>query len=230
MRPYTICHMCTSIDGKILSNRWAGVAGSDLFETTADTFGIGAWVVGNTTMKEFAGKPMRLPRAKEVTGYDDHVAAPKAKSFAIGADAKGVLRFQESESDGDHIVLLVTRQVSKDYLQHLRDAGCSYLVCGNKEIDLPLAMTKVREKLGIKKLMLEGGGKFNGSMLHEGLVDEISQVIVPVADGGYGVSGIFDIPGKPPKHAAAKLRLMSTKKLKGGVIWLRYKVAQHLCD
>jgi hypothetical protein len=56
MKPYVICHMCTTIDGKILGNRWGSIAGhpgsAHLFETTAASFGIGAWIVGTTTMKE----------------------------------------------------------------------------------------------------------------------------------------------------------------------------------
>ena len=45
MKPYVICHICTSIDGRILANRWnrthADPKPSQLFETTAASFGIG---------------------------------------------------------------------------------------------------------------------------------------------------------------------------------------------
>ena len=45
MKPYVICHMCTTVDGKIISDRWGKLPGykgeSDLFETTAASFGIG---------------------------------------------------------------------------------------------------------------------------------------------------------------------------------------------
>lgn len=227
MKPYVICHMCTTIDGKILVDRWGKVPGQkdggSLFETTADTFNIPAWIVGTTTMKEFAGRAMKLKPAKRPFDRGDFVADPKARRFAIGADARGVLRFQEADVDGDHIVVLVTEKVSADYLAHLQAAGVSYLTCGKKEIDLPMALDKLRKTFGIKKLMLEGGGKFNGSMLHAGLVDEISQVVVPIVDGGMGVSSVFDIPG-PPRKAAATLRLMSHKKMAGGVNWFRYRI------
>jgi 5-amino-6-(5-phosphoribosylamino)uracil reductase len=70
--------------------------------------------------------------------------------------------------------------------------------------------------------------KFNGAMLKAGLVDEISHLTVPVADGGTGVSSFFDIPGPAPAKAAATLRLRSHKLLPGGVIWARYQViAKH---
>jgi riboflavin biosynthesis pyrimidine reductase len=228
MRPYVICHMCTSIDGKILGERWGRLPrvgdSAKLFETTAASFGIGAWLVGNTTMKEFAGPPMRLPRASGSVDRKDHVADPAARRFAIGVDAKGVLRFHEPEVDGDHIVVLVSQQVSDAYLAHLRAAGVSYLFCGRGHVDVRRAIRKIGSRLGLRKLMLEGGGTFNGSALAAGEIDEISQVIVPVADGGTGITSVFDIPGSPPRMAAARLRLLQHRTLPGGFVWLRYRV------
>src|SRR6476620_5655174 len=95
-RPYVISHMCTTIDGKILSSRWGKLPGGrkdggELFETTAASFGVGAWIVGTTTMKEFAGRNQKLKRPKAAVPAGDHIANPNAESFAIGVDAKGVL-------------------------------------------------------------------------------------------------------------------------------------------
>jgi 5-amino-6-(5-phosphoribosylamino)uracil reductase len=82
------------------------------------------------------------------------------------------------------------------------------------------------QAFGLKKLMLQGGGAFNGAMLRAGLVDEISHLTVPVADGGLGVASMFDIPGSPTANAPAKLRLLSHKLIPGGVIWARYRVVE----
>jgi riboflavin biosynthesis pyrimidine reductase len=228
MKPYVICHMCTSIDGKILGERWGRLPrvgdSAKLFETTAASFGIGAWLVGNTTMKEFAGPPMRLPPASGPVDRKDHVADAGARRFAIGADAKGVLRFHEPEINGDHIVVLVSEKVSDAYLAHLRAAGVSYLFCGREHVDVRRAMRKIGGRLGLRKLMLEGGGTFNGSALAAGEIDEISQVLVPIADAGTGITSIFDTPGPPPRMAAAQLRLLQHRTLPGGFVWLRYRV------
>jgi riboflavin biosynthesis pyrimidine reductase len=220
--------MCTTVDGKILGFRWGKLPGykheSDLFETTAASFGIGAWLVGTTTMDEFDGQKTKLQRARHSVGPRDSIANKNARRLAIGTDAKGVLRFQENEVGGDHVVLLVTNRVSNDYLAHLQAAGVSYLFCGKKEINLHVALQKLGGAFKLRKLMLQGGGKFNGAMLKAGLVDEISHLTVPVADGGAGVSSFFDIPGEAPAKAAATLRLLSHKQLPGGVIWARYRV------
>jgi riboflavin biosynthesis pyrimidine reductase len=231
MKPYVICHMCTTIDGRVLTDRWPRLPGHNdpakLFESTAASFGIGAWLVGTTTMQEFTARSAKLKAPAGRPGWKDktdHVADRRARRFAIGADAKGRLRVREPDVDGDHIVLLVTESVGGAYLAHLRKAGASYLFCGEDELDLKVALDKLWRVLGIRKLMLEGGGTFNGAVLHAGLVDDISQVVVPVVDGGRGVTTMFDIPGEPPRKSAAALRLKSHKKLPGGVNWFRYSV------
>ena len=135
-----------------------------------------------------------------------------------------MLRYKRNDVDGDHVVLLVSERVSNDYLAHLRAAGVSYLFCGREHVDIRSALRKIARVLGIRKLMLEGGGTFNGAALKAGLIDEFSQVIVPVIDGGAGVTGMCDIPGKPTRKAAATLRLINRKKLPGDVNWFRYQV------
>jgi riboflavin biosynthesis pyrimidine reductase len=230
MKTYVICHMCTTIDGRILTQRWgrlpSGESGASLFERTADRFGVPAWLVGTTTMREFASPRTPLGTASRQVERSDRLADPHARRFAIGADARGVLRFKRGAVGGDHVVLLITQRASNAYLSHLQRAGVSYLFCGRKTIDLALAMRKIYSVLGLKHLMLEGGGRFNGAMLKAGLVDEISQVIVPVVDGGVGVSSFFDVPGPAPKRAAAHLRMISHRTLPGSVHWIRYTVAK----
>jgi 2,5-diamino-6-(ribosylamino)-4(3H)-pyrimidinone 5'-phosphate reductase len=230
MRPYVICHMCTSLDGKIMGHRWGKLPGykheSDLFEGTAASFGIGAWMVGTTTMDEFDGPKTKLPRAPKDFRRHDHIANTKAKRLGIGADAKGILRFRQNEVGGDHVVLLVTDLVSNDYLTHLQSAGVSYLFCGKKQIDLRIALEKLAKHFKLRKLMLQGGGTFNGAMLKAGLIDEVSHLTVPIADGGIGIQSMFDIPGEAPGKSAATLKLISHKLMPGGVLWARYKVIE----
>ena len=228
MKPYVICHMCTSLDGRILSERWGplpnGMSALKLFETTAASFGIGAWLVGTTTMREFAGRNFALKAVGRRVARVDHVANPAARSFAIGTDSKGVLRFKHAEVGGDHVVLLISELVGDDYLAHLQAAGVSYLFCGKDRVNVRTALHKLRATLGLRKVMLEGGGAFNGAVLEAGLIDEVSQVIVPVVDGGTGVPSVFDIQGKPLRKAAASLRFINHRSLPGGIQWLRYRV------
>ena len=92
MKPYVVCHMCTTIDGRILTKRWGKMPGGKgaggLYETTADSFGVDAWIVGTTTMKEFAGKDQKLKKPHCKVEKGDFLANKSAKRFAIGVDAK----------------------------------------------------------------------------------------------------------------------------------------------
>jgi len=229
-KPYVICHMCTTIDGRILTDRWGrlpgGQTGAALFNTTERKFGIPAWLVGTTTMREFASPTAALGSAAGPVERRDYFAKPRARRFAIGVDANGVLRFRKGDVNGDHVVLLITDRVSDDFLAHLQRAEVSYLFCGHRRIDLPMALRKIRRKLGLEHLLLEGGGTFNGAMLEAGLVDEISQVIVPVVDGGAGVTTLFEVPGGAARKAVARLRALSHRTLPGSIHWLRYRVVR----
>ena len=63
MKPYVICHMVTTIDGRIMGDRWGRVAGTEgsatIFETTHDTFGVNAWLV--SLLMRRAGYTAPLP-------------------------------------------------------------------------------------------------------------------------------------------------------------------------
>ena len=75
--------------------------------------------------------------------------------------------------------------------------------------------------------MLEGGGETNGTFIHQGLVDELSLLVTPVADGAPGEPALFDVEGRKPKKAIARLRLKSVRKIPTGMVWLKYTVQQH---
>ena len=53
----------------------------------------------------------------------------------------------------------------------LRGEGVSYLFAGKQDLDLALLLEILNRELGIKRLLLEGGGRANGSFLRAGLVD-----------------------------------------------------------
>lgn len=69
--------------------------------------------------------------------------------------------------------------------------------------------------------MLAGGGIVNGSFLAENLVDELSLVIAPVADGGNGVSSFTQVdflPSWPP----TAFHLKEVQTVVPNVLWVRY--------
>src|SRR4051794_16984599 len=54
-KPYVICHMAASVDGRILPRRWRPKGlGGDLYERLHERLGGQGWLVGRITGQEFA--------------------------------------------------------------------------------------------------------------------------------------------------------------------------------
>jgi len=79
------------------------------------------------------------------------------------------------------------------------------------------------QHLGIRRLLLEGGGHINGAFLAAGLVDEVSILVVSGIDGRRGIPTVFD-GMSPNRSAAIRLKLKSMEQRKSDTIWLRYDV------
>ena len=73
----------------------------------------------------------------------------------------------------------------------------------------------------MKPLILESGGRINGGMLRAGLVDEVSLLVAPVADGRVGTPALFDVDDGA---APWRLALEGVERRTVDVRWLRYRV------
>jgi len=219
MRPYVICHMVPSVDGRIVRVvSLRAILG--VYDETAETFRADAWIAGRVSMESYAGKakpPKRAPRIPRV----DYIANASAKSFGIALDPSGKLMWKSSAIDGDHIITILSERVSNNYLAYLRSKGVSYVFGGRREIDVAKVLGKLRKQFGIRRLLLEGGGRINGSFLAANVIDELSLLIAPGADGKVGEPALFDVEGRVSPFR--KLRLIAMKRLKNDIVWLRYK-------
>jgi 2,5-diamino-6-(ribosylamino)-4(3H)-pyrimidinone 5'-phosphate reductase len=222
-RPYVICHMAPSIDGRIVTTRWnLPHTLSVEYEQTAAALEGDAWIIGRISMEPYAGNATIPPYAAgEPIPRVDFIVRSDADSYAIAIDPSGKLRWESSSIDNDHVVTILTEGVSDDYLAFLQSQGVSYLFAGTERIHLPTALEKLGRRFDIKRLLLEGGGKINGTFLAAGLVDELSILIAPVADGAIGTPSLFDADAATP---ARRLELLSTETRAAGIVWLRYKV------
>lgn len=226
-RPRVVCHMMASVDGRIVTEDWPlSEEGMRQYEQVHESYAADGWLVGRVTMEQHFAAGSRtdaeIEREHDGAQREDFVAPGEHDSFAIVVDPRGRLVWDTGDIDGDHLVAILTERVSGDYLASLRERGVSYLLAGRKELDLPLALEKIATRLGVRTLMLEGGGGINGSMLRAGLVDEVSLLIAPVADGRVGLPALFDVNGDgfTPRHLA----LEHVERRADGVLWLRYRV------
>ena len=220
--------MVASIDGRILHSRWRPRTreGGDLFERLHTRLGGDAWLVGRVTGQEFAKAHAYAPCADRTYPREPWLARRDAAAYGVVLDASGKIAWGRSDIGGDPIVVVLTEQVSDAHLAGLRADGVSYFFAGRHELDLAYALEFLHGELGVKRLLVEGGGGNNGSFLRAGLIDEISVAICPVVDGARGAPSVFDSTDRDAELRApiAQMSLASCEVLEGGAVWLRYRL------
>jgi riboflavin biosynthesis pyrimidine reductase len=221
--------MASSVDGRIVVDDWPDAASAAVrrqYEEVHASYDADGWVCGRVTMEPFAKRVRSEAEVRrEHTGgapREDFVAPGEHDSFAFAIDPSGRLAWESSDISGDHVVAILSERVSDEYLAFLRERGVSYLLAGARDVDLPLALEKIGERFGVRTLMLEGGGKIDGGMLRAGLIDEVSLLVAPVADGRIGTPALFDVDGEG--FAPRRLVLEGVERRPGDVLWLRYRV------
>jgi riboflavin biosynthesis pyrimidine reductase len=227
MKPYVICHMMTSLDGRIATSRWnLSAEGRAEYEATAAIYQANAWMCGRITMSGYAQGTGPAPVSDApATPKTDYIAPHAETSYAIALDPSGKLYWARSDITGDHIITVLTEQVSSDYLAHLQAHRISYLFGGRDSVDLARVLDKLATVFQIETLLLEGGGKINGSMLRAGLIDELSILVAPVADGSSGAPALFDtLESTPGATAGVGWKLRSMERRIDNIIWLRYSL------
>ena len=228
MKPYVICHMVASIDGRTLHSRWRPRTrdGGDLFERLHAKLDGDAWLVGRVTGQEFAKGRGYGVEARQSYPREPWLTHRDAEAYGVVLDERGKIAWGRADIGGDPLVVVLTEQVSDAHLEGLRQDGVSYFFAGQRELDLGSALEFLHRELGIERLLIEGGGGSNGSFLRVGLIDEISLAICPAVDGAKGAPSVFDSTAEDGELRApvAEMALASCEVLDGGAVWLRYRL------
>lgn len=228
MKPYIICHMTVSIDGKVTGsflNQAECEPAIEEYYSLNREFPAEAFACGRVTMTEsFTGGwyPDLQPFQNATVARTDYIAVADAKRYAVAFDRKGSLGWTASVIDDDdpgygdaHIVEVLCEDVPDAYLAYLQHIGVSYLFAGKAEMDLNLALVKLHDRFSIKTLLLEGGSEINGAFQRAGLIDELSLVQAPLVADSAGKS-LFD------GGTLENYKLKEAKVLADGALWLRY--------
>lgn len=230
-----ICHMMVSLDGKttghFFQNEAADPAG-EFYDEEISQLAPKAWGCGRKTFEDYTND---LEKSLDLKGFSkaevpegDYVVPLKEETFAVVFDRKGRLPWKHStveypEGQICQLLVVLTALAPKEYLAYLRKLGIGYLLAGKDDLDIPLFLAKLHADYGIDRFALCGGGTLNGGFFARGMVDEISLVVAPVIDGAS--KGISPVEA-PASFAPVAAKLMETKTLGKGGLWLHYQFAR----
>lgn len=222
-KPYIICHMMTSLDGRIDCAMVGQLEGVREYYMTLDELELPSTLSGRVT----AQTEMALPgvfMAKDNTplGVEKFSKNTEADGYEIIVDTKGMLLWNDDAGSEKPHLIITSEQVSREYLAYLDKRYISWIVCGKEEIDLVKAMEILAEKFSVERLGIVGGPMINSAFLEAGLLDEISILIGLGIDGRKGMPTVFD--GFSIDKKTIPLKLKGVKIFENGAVWLRYFV------
>lgn len=176
-RPFTTIFSTMTIDGKIANSAgFSKLSCIDDFKlqhylrATSDAVMVGA----NTVINDDPSLTVRL--VKGVSPY------------RVVVDSKLIVPLNSKLfSNKEKSIIITSNKLSKEKYEQYEKNGIKLIkVNENLGLDMIEALDQLYN-IGIKRLMVEGGGHLNFSLLKNGLVDEIWITISPYAFGG-GVS------------------------------------------
>ena len=103
------------------------------------------------------------------------VVVSRRASLPLGSRLAGVLP--------SPTLCLTCEAADQERRTALTDAGVKVLVCGEEEVDLPLALERLAER-GLEQVVCEGGPQLLRAVLAAGVVDELDLSISPALVGG----------------------------------------------
>lgn len=232
MKPYVICHILTSADGRItgelLSTNEALAAADVYYEinrTLVHSGKICAFGCGRITMEGSftAGYYPDLSGYVNNTLQKDDYIATRAKFYAVAFDRcgklgwrAGVISDPDDEYDRAHVIEVLTKRTPTEYLSYLREIGTSYIFAGENDVDVSLALEKLHSLFEIELFLLEGGSIINGAFSRADAIDEYSLVVAPVCGGSDGAPLLSD-------GRIASMKLKEIKKYENDIIYLNYE-------
>lgn len=232
MNPKIICHIMSSVDGRLLTERWTepfnGKSKGELmgvYAAIGRKLNADAWMFGKNTLQEgYFPKKFHTSDKTPLAHPIPYLAHKTSSRLFVVIDPDADILYESSAVRGDRIVTVLPETAPAAYLEYLQQRDISYLFAGVKGDELNAAMKALAETFGVETLSLQGGGIIDGAFLQAGLIDELSLVVYPGIDGSASSPSIFEYIGREQAPARRlSLELLSAETVQDGVVWLRYK-------
>ncbi|MDO4265303.1 MAG: dihydrofolate reductase family protein [Eubacteriales bacterium] len=222
-KPYIICHMMTSVDGRIDCGMTEKLAGVKEYYEILEQLNLPTTVSGKVTARlEMAEAGEFIPQHYEAFGKEGFSKKTASDGYTVVTDSKGELLWGNAVENEMPLLIITSEQVSKEYLAYLDAQNISWIVCGEKKIDLIRASEILAAEFSVQRMGIVGGGTINAGFLDAGLLDEISMLVAPGIDGRGGMAASFD--GLAMDKEPVCLQLESAVPYEDGAVWLRYRI------
>jgi len=130
-------------------------------------------------------------------------------------------------------IVAVTDQAPKEKIRKLEGAGAQVLVISEGKkgqsaavphgVNLKKLFLRL-EKMGLRRILVEGGGELNWSLLRLGLVDELTVTIAPKIAGGRLATTLVEGDGFDEIVQGIRLQLKQVMQKNTGELVLHYKL------
>lgn len=222
-KPYIICHMMTSVDGRIDCAMTSKLSGVDDYYASLDALEAPTTVSGRVTAELEMALPGEFKANEHIPlGSEKFSKKTDAEGYEIVVDTRGRLLWPDASGMDKPYLIITSEQVSREYLDYLDEKHISWIAAGSERTDLARASEILAEEFGVERMAVVGGPVINTAFLDAGLLDEVSLLIGPGIDGRGGMPPVFD--GLAMDHDVIQLKLDSVKKCSSGAVWLRYRV------
>jgi len=216
MLPYIILHNSISLDGSLINFN----VNMDIHYQIASSYKPDAHLIGSKTIK---------------TGIEQYGSAPQEESkdfikperdsnlpYWIIIDTKGTLKgllheVRRFEFCKD-VVIFISQDTPKDYINYLEKRNYDFHIVGKKNIDLDTSFKILSDKYNVKKILTDTGKILGNLLINNGFVKEISLLVHPVIVGKKSYN-IFESINKN-----IGLKLFRYDIIDKDFIWLTYKV------
>ena len=140
-KPYIVCHMMTSLDGRIDCAMTEQLPGVHDYYRTLDALNVPTTVSGRVT----AQLEMALPgefQTSDPTPVSKEAFSKKADApgYEVVVDTHGKLLWPGSGEQEKPLLILTSEQAPQEYLSYLDGRNISWIVTGKERIDLARAV------------------------------------------------------------------------------------------
>ena len=219
MRPYVFINAAMSADGKIsaYTRKQVSISGDhDLRRVDQLKCGADAVMVGIGTVlsddPSLTVKREEFRKKRLNSGKDENPVRIVADSLAKTPVDADILR----KGNGRRIIL-VSESAPSGRVDGLRAAGAEIITAGENQVDLTAALEQLYD-MGVRRLMVEGGGTLNWGLIAHRLVDEIYVYIGNLILGGCSSPTLADGTGFPDCENACVLELVSLEPMDAGFV------------